>query len=1064
MPKTRLIAALVFMGMIFHFRLSMAGEAPPSNGDLKIYKSHLAQIEESIKLTKEQIFSAQTTKFLPDMYYMLAELMTDRGNYLYIIKKESNKGVPESELDLTAEKRAKLEAVEAFKQLIQRYPNYKSIDKVLYVVGQELKALGELDQALQFYKKSAEQFPKSNFATKSLMEIGNIFYEKKDFDFALDQYRKAALTAQGVDALLLFNKMASCYSFKGEWRKAIDQYFLVIRKPLTSDKESAEAKEDALVQSVWPLLELPANELPNLKRASDIISFYKISAFDPQSYRRTLERLSKRFEFKKKEAESAEVSLELFRIIKDSKSKKERFENFFNVTRSNTNFIYPHWLPKEIANMLLSGSNSTSNEEREKDKLKYEEAFRHIITSQHKSAILTKRTADIVKTADGYEHYLSVYPKGTHRLEMLKNKAELEFLGNRFVDAAYDYLTIAKAPTEQKGTGAKEYLVSSLDSSLKAMSENEEDLLTKVRSRELYRKAGLRFKKKYPNDPKIAEIDFNKAKALYDDQKLGDAAKLLIRFVHRYPKAEQISSAVVLALDCYYLQEKMDQVAQVGKALLAVSGLSSQIKDQIRSSVQQAQLKNVRSLAGNFSSKSYAAEFVAFAKKNKNSTMGEQALYEAFLSLKAGTKEQALDIGEDYMATYGTNPRAKEVLLQMSQLSLVMLDFVRAASYMAAYAQRFPNDPSSNELLEQAASLFAMAGKTDQAYSIFQMLGQKNRGVAVLSQWGRWNELEKRATQINGFLGVYYQGLAQFRSGKEQEGLQMMRKVLESSASTDEEKELWSHAGVILAEDAARSFYQNTKPGVFSMDVLQGILEQHQFITSITQNVVSNGGGIWRLAALSIDASINNHLSQFLNKAPAPAGVNLAQFKKIIEPQVAQYKANATQSFSTCLEVGEENEIASGFVLACRNHSLWTEEKDTFQMRTTRLLASSNSSALREQIKANPRSSELIKKYAVERMAAKDESTALMLLTRARDLDPASAEIDALKGIAWLRLGASVNAMLAAKEALAKDASEPSALEVKKVLFKRFGYAKKLALLNANGGGKKSPYNNLIPR
>lgn len=1045
--------------LFFMTQISL-GSPPRSGSDLKLYKEQLAKVEESIQLTKEQISTAQSTQFLPDMYYMLAELLTDKSNYMYMIKKESNKNVPENEIDLTAEKRSKAEAIEAFKQLAQRYPNYKSIDKVLFVIGQELKSLSEYDQAAQWFKKSAEQFPKSPFASKSLMEIGNIFYEKKDFDFALEQYKKAIPSAEPIDELLLLNKIASCYSFKGEWKKAFDEYLLVIKKPMSSDKEASEAKEEALVQSVWPLLELPPNELPNLKRATDIISFYKKAAFDQQSYRKALERLSKRFEFKKKETEAAEVSLEIFRVTRDPKTKKEWFEVFFNVTRTNENYSYPFWIAKHIRDMLLTGVIDGNADTSSKDKVKYEEAFRHIITKQHKNVMTTKRREDVLSAIESYEYYLAVYPKGPNRVPMLKNKAELEFIGEKYVDAAVDYLHVAKNPHE-KPKESKEFLVSSLDSSLKALGEDKEDLLMHVRARQLYRQAGIRFKKKYPNDPKVAEIDFNKAKALYDDQKLEDAAQLFIRFVKQHPKAEQVSNAVVLALDCYYLQEKLEDLAEVGKNLLSVNGLSGEIKTQIKTSIQQAQLKNVRSLAGDFTSKSYAAEFVAFAKKNKNSTMGEQALFEAFLSLKAATKEQALDIGEDYMGTYGNNARAKEVLLSMSQLSLVLLNFHRAAGYMAAYAQKYPNDPSSKELLEQAAGLFAMSGQTNQAYSIYQMMGQPNKGITNLAQWGKWTDLEKRASQMRGLSGLYYQGLAQIRSGKEQEGIQMMKRVLESSPSSEEEKEFWSHAGVIMAENAAKEFYRRTKQANFTMEKLQQLLEQHQFVTSVTQNVIASGTGLWRLAALSIDANINNQISTFLSKMPPPSGVGAAQFKKIIAPQVQQYQSAANQSFATCLDAGEENEITSGFILACRTKTLWSEDKDSFVMRVSRLPSSTTSSAVRDQLKSNPRSSETIKKYAAERISAQDEATALLLLTRARDLDPNSADIESLKAVAWLRLGANVNAMTSAKEALAKDPSEPLALQVKRFLFTRYGYKKKLASL---GISKKSPYNNLLPR
>ncbi len=1040
----------------------LRSETLKNTAELKSYKDHLIKIEESIQLTKEKIASPESTQYLPDMYYMLAELLTEKGNYLYILKKESNKGVPESELDLTAEKRAKADAIEAFKQLMQRYPNYKSIDKVLYVVGQELKAIGESDQALQYFKKSSEQYPNSVFAVKSFMEIGNIFYEKKDFDFALDQYLKASKKAQGEDLLLVFNKIASCYTYKELWRKAFDQYLSVITKDVPLTKEVAEYKEEALVQSVWPLLELPLLELPNLKKAGDIINFYKKIAFDFQSYRKALERLSKRLEFKKRNMESLEVSLELFRVIKETKGKREWFENFFNLAQANPKYEYPLWISKELTTMLLTGAVSGNEEFGGKEKLKYEEAFRFIITSQHKLVVSSKRVEDIHQVLNGYEGYLTIFSNSPRVIDMMKNKSELEFLGGKFVDAAYDYLMVYENPTIKQSKQGREYLISSLDASLKAMGEQKGSLLSKVKSRELYRRVAVLFKQKFPRDPKLTELDFNLAKSYYDDQKLERAAKEFIKFVKEYPNSEQTESAAVLALDCYYLQNKLNQLSKIGQSLLSINGLSGKTRGQIKLSVQQAQLKNVRSLAGDFSSKSYAAEFVAFAKKNKNSVMGEQALFEAFISLKSGTKEQAFGVGEEYMATYGDNPRAKDVLLQMSQLSLVLLDFVRAASYMATYGQKYPDDPTSKSLLEQAASLYSMSGKTDKTFVIYKMLGQASRGATVLSQWGQWSELERQASQISGLSGIYFQGLAQVRLGKRQEGMSMMKRAFSSPPSTPEEQEYWAHAGVMLMEDAVSQYDQLTKVKPFTMQALQAILEQQQIISTIAQSVIQQGVGIWKLAAISFDANISYNLSQFLKRTPPPSGFSADQFKKVVAPQIKQYETNAESGFASCLEVAEQNELASGFVISCRNRSFWSEVKENYLMRSSRQIASSNATSLRQKLKASPRSSELIRAYAVDRIENKDEPMALLMLTRARDLDPNSSEVDSLMSLAWLRLGAYSQSMASLKEAIAKDPNDPLAIDIKKTLFKKFGYKKKLLQVSQLKLSKKNRYIHLI--
>lgn len=1031
------------------------------SGDIRVYQEQLKKIEQSILLTKEKISSTTAIEFLPDIHYMLAELMIEKANYLYIIKKESNPGVPEDQLDLTAEKRAKLDAIDAFVQLSQRYSNYKSLDKVLYIIGQESKSINENDQALRYFKKVIEQFPNSLFYSKSLMEIGSIFYEKKDYDFALEQFKKASQKSKGIDSLLIYNKMASCYTFKGLWKESLDQYFLVINFPFSAEKELIEAKEEALIQSVWPILELPSTTYTKFKRVEDLIRFYKNSSFDQNSYRKSLEKLAYRLEIKNRLIDAADVYLELFRVHKDIKSKKDSFEAFFNIRRTNLDYSYPFWIPEHLMEILIGASRPFNSKTQELDLKKYEEPFRHIIVSQHKYATKTKRKDDQLKVIKNYEYYLSTFPKSTFSVNMLKNKAELEYLGGLYFDAGSNYFEISKLPEERKNKDSKEYLISSLESALKAIEINSEDLLTKLRSRRLYKSIAKQFKTLYPRDSKVVEIDFNQGKILYDEQKLNLAAKYFIRFVKKYPTSKQAQSAVLLALDCFYLQDKPAMVSKIGRILINIKSLPKDIKSQISASVQQSQLKQVKSLAGDFSSKNYAAEFMSFAQKNKNSAMGEQALYEAFVSLKSATQEKALDVGEEYIGTYGHYPRAKDVLLQMTQLSLVLLNFSKAATYMATFSQKFPNDENAKSLLEESAQLFDSIGKSDSAYAAFQILGRPERGLASYAQWGQWSKLEEKAAQIPGLSGLYYQGLSHIRTGKGEQGIQLLKRAFEVSPNNEEEQQSWSHAGIILIETELNQFMKISKFKGFTMETLQNLIGSYQSISSISESIINNGIGLWRLAALSLNANINYYFANILEKAPAPPGIALNQFKNVIAPQVSQYRSVASQGYAACLSVGEENEIASGYVVGCRKKSFWNEAKEQFKMRASRSLASD--SVINKQLIQNPRSSELIQKLAAKQISINNEAMALASLTRAKELAPNSASVESLRALALLRLGGQNLSMLATNEALKLDPQDPLALAIKMSLLKKFGYTKKLSQLNKNNFNTKSPYIHLIP-
>ncbi len=128
----------------------------------------------------------------------------------------------------------------------------------------------------------------------------------------------------------------------------------------------------------------------------------------------------------------------------------------------------------------------------------------------------------------------------------------------------------------------------------------------------------------------------------------------------------------------YYIRDDLKGLVSEGNALVSKIQFNPQTRAKVQELVQQAQLKNVKSLAGDFGSKKYADDIIKFAKSNKNSTLGESALFEAFTALKSQNDEKAFEVGEDYLASFPKSNKAKEILLTMTQMALISVDMRRA--------------------------------------------------------------------------------------------------------------------------------------------------------------------------------------------------------------------------------------------------------------------------------------------------------------------------------------------------------------------------------------------------
>ena len=73
------------------------GNAAPGERSLEELRADLKKIEASIEATREQLRTIRDARFLPDIYFALAEFHVDKSKYMFAIKLEENKGTPQSE-------------------------------------------------------------------------------------------------------------------------------------------------------------------------------------------------------------------------------------------------------------------------------------------------------------------------------------------------------------------------------------------------------------------------------------------------------------------------------------------------------------------------------------------------------------------------------------------------------------------------------------------------------------------------------------------------------------------------------------------------------------------------------------------------------------------------------------------------------------------------------------------------------------------------------------------------------------------------------------------------------
>ena len=270
---------------------------------------NLAKVRESIKETKERIKNIKDARFLPELYFALAEFYIEEAQYLYFIKVSENRETPVEELDFSGEKRLKVLAIKAYNHIIEKFPKLPERDKAIFLKAHELRGLGRLEDMTRVLGQLIREYPKSQYWEESQITIGNYFLEeKKDVDVAIEIFEK--VTRRPVTPLtpMAYYKIGWLYINKDDFYKSL----LAFEKALITGNnvdlsglpeiyKKSDIRREALLAMVWPYSELKPEQMKkDGKDRRKVIEYFYSFSPDQISFRKVLLKLAKRPHFQTK--------------------------------------------------------------------------------------------------------------------------------------------------------------------------------------------------------------------------------------------------------------------------------------------------------------------------------------------------------------------------------------------------------------------------------------------------------------------------------------------------------------------------------------------------------------------------------------------------------------------------------------------------------------------------------------------------------------------------------------------------------------------------------------------
>jgi tetratricopeptide (TPR) repeat protein len=335
MKKWILTALLLFA--------SISNAQVTAQKSLEDLKRDLEKVESSIETTREKMKTIGDARFLPELYFILAELNVNKARYMIAIKQLSNKGVPPEELDFTNEKRPKLQAVELYQQIVDKFPTNQDRDKALFFQAHEYREMGEYEKMIQIYSRLTREFPNSLYWSESQLIVANyVLDKKKDVEFALDLYKQILARPTDHFTPLARYKSGWAYINQAKWKDAL----LAFEGVLTTDAKidmsklpeiykKTDVKQDALITMVWPYSEIPQAEIKKMsgmRRDEPLPYFQKLSP-NLASYQKVLRRLGSRLLTKKRFVDGTRVYFALLQSTGELEARMEAVESVYRAMK-----------------------------------------------------------------------------------------------------------------------------------------------------------------------------------------------------------------------------------------------------------------------------------------------------------------------------------------------------------------------------------------------------------------------------------------------------------------------------------------------------------------------------------------------------------------------------------------------------------------------------------------------------------------------------------------------------------------------------------------------------------
>ncbi|MGH7249963.1 MAG: tetratricopeptide repeat protein, partial [Minisyncoccia bacterium] len=178
--------------------------------------------EVALKNNPDSSYASDAMYFLGYYYFLVDEKdYFDRLAKYNEAREQGREDVPYPEENF-------LRTIDLYESLIQKYPDFRHMDGVYYLLGMALWYEGVFSTAVDDFKTLLAKFPNSKYVEEVWFRLGEFYYDMDEFDNAIHAY---SVVTKNKDSRLLaqsFYKIGWSHFQKDQYSLAVDYFAKVL--------------------------------------------------------------------------------------------------------------------------------------------------------------------------------------------------------------------------------------------------------------------------------------------------------------------------------------------------------------------------------------------------------------------------------------------------------------------------------------------------------------------------------------------------------------------------------------------------------------------------------------------------------------------------------------------------------------------------------------------------------------------------------------------------------------------------------------------------------------------